>query len=493
MKKIVCIILSMLIFSMSLSLSPSALGIEYRSEPCLVEVLEDEYYFPEKNSGLIQSNVFYSNPDGCYAFGDFLEENQKTVYDAIVENKGGLLGEIGILQGTDKPASKIVITFPEKSFIVGKTTMQDEARKVIIAAISAAMDDYPEYFWLGSFSSTFGYGIYDTNHNYIREIDLSIIIDTDSYADWDVIKDCYNRLIDSVNNFKIDGNTRYGKLKSMHDGICKITTYTLNVPMAHQPTGVFLKGQAVCEGYAEAMKLLCDRENIPCIIVVGLGKGGAHEWNYVQMEDGKWYGMDVTWDDQGDIYYDYFLTGSETINAVFGKTKFGNGTDSAGDHIITGTHFNNIDFSLTYPSVSPQSYLGVIQMWNSAATFDNERGFMFIPKDVVANQQILCTYNSWKGNAPNTNAATVLGVTTGGKVNITSPVEKVYTIVRIGDVNKDNSVNVSDRSEIKDITLCKKEAYKDSAQFAAADINGDGSIDAFDAIQLDCILNSDSN
>lgn len=492
MKKFFCILLSFLICSMSLAISPSALGIEQQSEWVWVDALEDEYYFPKKSSDFIQPISFYSNPNGCYAFRDFLDKNQKIIYDAVIEKKGGLSGDITTVSyssGTE-PVSKIIITFPKNSFIVGTNTLQSELMLAVAGALSALIDDYPEYFWLSGFGYTPSQSDYGNNQKSITKIELALRIDTDSYADWDVIKSCYNQLMTAVSNFEVKGSTRYEKLKSMHDGICKMTTYTLNVPMAHQPTGVFLNGQAVCEGYAEALKLLCDRENIPCIIVVGTGNGGAHEWNYVQMEDGKWYGMDVTWDDQdkaSSIYYDFFLSGSESLNAVFGQTKFGNGTESAGNHINTGTHFPTVDYALTYPALSAQSYTGVIPMWNSAATFDNTRNLMFIPKNAVATRQILCTYpsSSYQKYIPSTNVASVSGATTGGTVNITSPVSKTYTIVRRGDVDKTNTVNATDYNAVRDIVMCKQTTYTDKAQFAAADMNGDGVIDAFDAIYLD--------
>lgn len=495
MKKSFCIFLTVILILTTLSLSPSALGVERQSDWYTLEALEDEYFFPNKRSDIIQPNVFYSNPNGCYAFGDFLDANQKLIYDLLVEYKGGLLGEQSYYNDdTTKPVFNITTEFPNYAFLVSKDTMQADVRSAVIGALSAAIDDFPEYFWLGGFAYSYTYS-WDSNGKYfIKKFTFSVSIDTGSYASCDKVIECYNQLTAAVDSFDVKGTTRYEKVKSIHDGICEMTTYTGGVPMAHQPTGVFLNGQAVCEGYAEAFKLLCDRENIPCIIVVGTGNGGAHEWNYVQMEDSKWYGMDVTWDDQGArVYYDYFLTGAESINAVFGKTKFGNGTDTTGDHINSGTHFSNSDFALTYPTISTQSYTGVIQMWNSKASFDNANGFMFIPKDAVAREQILCTYSSWAGNAPSTNQATVTGVTTGGKVNITSPVSMVYTIVRLGDVNKDNSVNDTDYSNVRDVATCKTGVYTDKVQFAAADVNGDGVIDAFDAIQIDCEINGITN
>lgn len=85
----------------------------------------------------------------------------------------------------------------------------------------------------------------------------------------------------------------------------------------------------VCEGYARALKLLCDKSGIPCVLVDGMalvdadtGAAGPHMWNYV-LVDGAWYGIDVTWNDPVDETdpnppYDpffselYFLTGAET-------------------------------------------------------------------------------------------------------------------------------------------------------------------------------------
>lgn len=82
----------------------------------------------------------------------------------------------------------------------------------------------------------------------------------------------------------------------------------------------------VCEGYARAMKVLCDRIGIPCILMAGDGCATptsnpiGHMWNYVQMEDGNWYAIDATWDDpyignlnkavSGYESHNWFLLGS---------------------------------------------------------------------------------------------------------------------------------------------------------------------------------------
>ena len=54
--------------------------------------------------------------------------------------------------------------------------------------------------------------------------------------------------------------------------------------------GLLLENIAICDGFADTVKVLCNELNIPCIL---MGNAG-HAWNIVQMEDGKWYLLDIT-------------------------------------------------------------------------------------------------------------------------------------------------------------------------------------------------------
>lgn len=85
----------------------------------------------------------------------------------------------------------------------------------------------------------------------------------------------------------------------------------------------------VCDGYARAFKVLCDRLEIPCVLVDGYAKTSAqaqgqfHMWNSVQLPDGEWYGVDVTWNDpvvkgvsgakSGHENENFLLTGGDTV------------------------------------------------------------------------------------------------------------------------------------------------------------------------------------
>ena len=88
------------------------------------------------------------------------------------------------------------------------------------------------------------------------------------------------------------------------------------------------KGGAVCAGYARTFKVLCDRLAIPCVTISGDGYSNGskhpepHMWNAVRIS-GKWYGVDVTWNDPtitgissaqtGYECEDYLLVGSDTM------------------------------------------------------------------------------------------------------------------------------------------------------------------------------------
>lgn len=85
----------------------------------------------------------------------------------------------------------------------------------------------------------------------------------------------------------------------------------------------------VCDGYSRAFQVLCGKLGITCVLVDGYAKvkadsaGEFHMWNSVQMPDGKWYGVDVTWNDptvkgvsgpkSGYEREDFLMVGADTV------------------------------------------------------------------------------------------------------------------------------------------------------------------------------------
>lgn len=141
------------------------------------------------------------------------------------------------------------------------------------------------------------------------------------------------------------GYNRETKLRYYHDWIVSNSEYDTPVSRieeeedpeafyyAHTAVGCLLMGKGVCESYSKLLKIFCIRENIPCLMVTS----NTHAWNYVKMEDGNWYMVDVTWDDQTagiEVDDSYFLVSNEPN--------------------IDSSH--TVDQRFTYPSTSPDAF-----------------------------------------------------------------------------------------------------------------------------------------
>ena len=117
------------------------------------------------------------------------------------------------------------------------------------------------------------------------------------------------------------------KVKAIHDYIVLNCEYDYNAidnysfaPYSYY--GVFINKKAVCSGYADAFKLLCDMADIPSLIVCGTASNSTdtmpHAWNMVCL-NGSWYYVDSTFDDpypdrKNTVIWDYFLIDYETIS-----------------------------------------------------------------------------------------------------------------------------------------------------------------------------------
>lgn len=118
--------------------------------------------------------------------------------------------------------------------------------------------------------------------------------------------------------------SRKKKVKAVHDWLVNNTSYdyeNLNagtLPMrAYGLMGPMLDGKAVCNGYALAFEFMMNVLDVPCYFVSGVAVNASgaepvgHAWNRVKIK-GKWYYLDVTWDDPVSsvdiLSYDYYLS-----------------------------------------------------------------------------------------------------------------------------------------------------------------------------------------
>ena len=108
----------------------------------------------------------------------------------------------------------------------------------------------------------------------------------------------------------LDTKTTYQKVEAIYDWITEKVRYDYS----HLNSSSYLlqftayaavrNRTAVCQGYANLLYRLANDAGIDCRIITG----GNHAWNIIQMNDGKYYCMDATWD-EGKNSYSYFLKG----------------------------------------------------------------------------------------------------------------------------------------------------------------------------------------
>ena len=311
---------------------------------------------------------------------DQLDATSKRIYNAIYEaNKSSA--------STAKMKLKLTRIFENQKVTKGangKAVYSEETKQAIFAwlgsyvtpAYLALTYDHPELVWLSGAKYTIGYSVYTP---LFESGETSIITDLELAGSTFTItptKDTgvltgskVNPLFDGTKS-QIDAMlpanaTTYDKVKAVHDKICSMVSYENNTqnignPYYQTPYSLYYdadgdgKIETVCAGYAKMMKLQCNKYGIPCVLVTGVTDSGEyHMWNYVQMENGIWYAVDATWDDQSTTMYDFFLVGSETYSsAAFGTKKFGN------THIPSGKWTTSADCVFLYPVFSQTAYAG---------------------------------------------------------------------------------------------------------------------------------------
>lgn len=208
-----------------------------------------------------------------------------------------------------------------------------ELSKAFQAAIDAFFYDHPELFYIDltqmalyTKSTTFAG---KTTYN------ISIVPSSNNFLDTQFPTseqaELAERKVEAIKNSFINqasGDT-YHKILQVHDTLVNTLQYdsTLSRPNTHNIYGALIEKKVVCEGYAKSLKYILDALNIPCILVGGTatnsnGKTESHMWNYVQI-DGKWYGVDPTWDDpvvisgkykKNTIRHDYLCKGYLVFN-----------------------------------------------------------------------------------------------------------------------------------------------------------------------------------
>ena len=315
--------------------------------------------------------------DSCYR--NQLDTQSQAVYDKLYEFYGS---------GTSAESVSLGIsgTFEDIYVSNGSLTAESEAKidewagNIITPAFLALIYDHPELSWLCNVEYGYSMPSISVSGSTATVVDVqffsTVAADTGDISD---INTAVATAKSAINADISNSTIRYNIVKGIHDYLCENieyndtaadddqTTYNDDELRCYQtaysafyPCNGDSEILTVCAGYARGFKVLCDSYGIPCIYVTGdagTSSKGPHAWNYVQMDDDKWYAIDATWDDQGetdgvnDTRDDYFLSGSDTVG--FDSTTFTQSHTSSGNW--TSNELNTMLFF--YPELETSAYV----------------------------------------------------------------------------------------------------------------------------------------
>ena len=144
----------------------------------------------------------------------------------------------------------------------------EEANSSLQMQVSRAYEafyrDYPEVFWLDKSGISFS-AQYDTSSGSIRiwGFSLQVSFTTSSYQSQ---KSALEQAVSAI--LQGASGSDYDKVRYFHDTIVNRCSYNSGAASVYQPMsceayGALVEGSAICEGYAKAFKLLCNRAGIP--------------------------------------------------------------------------------------------------------------------------------------------------------------------------------------------------------------------------------------
>ncbi len=193
------------------------------------------------------------------------------------------------------------------------------------------------------------------------------------------------------------------QIRVAYDEVIRTVAYALekdakpeNVLFVRNPYGALVKGESVCEGYARALKAVLDKLEIDNVIVQGMyvddedfNSNGStlepHMWNYVKMDDNRWYLLDATMGDGAGVNAAYYFLKDGTQDIV----KY-----YQPDGVIS---LSSLSMEFSYPSLSGSEYQRMSLAFTYETQADETRHISYKGKGFAkakeAGQHIVCSFD----------------------------------------------------------------------------------------------------
>lgn len=367
------------------------------------------------------------------------------VYDKIASSMDDINNIIE--DGTDY---KIEIDISEDGYAVTPAELK--------TVIDVYTRDYTGHFW---FNKRYGYSGYLNSENteIITKIYMYCYADREETA---LAKQKYDSAADKLIAGITPDMPEFERELILHDRLAGHIAYE-DGDYVHDAYGALVNGKAVCEGYAKAFQYLLQKVGIQSFMATGIGNGGKHAWNIVRI-DGKYYNVDLTWDDQeSDTFHAYFNLTDERIKE---------------DHIFDTTVYKMpecISTDANYFAV----YGGIFNEFSAddlgaLIKTNGKKLHIYITGDMKEFQK------DFEKNF--VNMLTAAGINSVAEC-VYSPLgrEWIITVILPGDANCDGVIDIRDIINMK---ISLSEGISDINQYWYLDLNADNKINSADLAQL---------
>lgn len=168
-------------------------------------------------------------------------------------------------------------------------------------------------------------------------------------------------------------DSAYRKALAYHDAIVNKVNYAYDSNgepetslWAHNIAGVLNGNSTVCEGYSRTFQILLNYSGVENLCVTGTANDGAHAWNMIRLDDGKWYWCDLTWDDNDceNPYTDInSLPSNYNYFCIAGNALVG--------HKVYDSTTHGINFLYDLPTPATDAYNGDELLLNQSFVLDD--------------------------------------------------------------------------------------------------------------------------
>lgn len=291
----------------------------------------DPNFVPEDTTDVVMS-------DFALSYRDQLSPNEIAIFDAVAAASPGV--------------HEFSIAIPELlELCKGRVPTQEEQDEAsakisywIANALFAVWLDVPSLFWLETGNFSYTYNIEPHTDDVYRVGTVSLTVELREHCD--NVDYMQTELTAFLTGCDLEGSNDYETLRNINRSLCDRITYEID---RHSATayGALVERKCVCEGYAHAFQLLCQKYGITCVCVFGTGVTGdgseGHMWNAVKLGE-KWYAVDTTWNDTTESN-EYFLVGRSTVS---------HGMKFSASHLAECTRGSSKKFAL--PTITSLAY-----------------------------------------------------------------------------------------------------------------------------------------